>query len=85
MALAQNNVNMIFCRFGTTDSVVHESVELVCKAILSALHGIVKFPSTDEECGLMADHFARRNGENHMSKLFGFTYAMNTITCIHPT
>ena len=33
-------------RFGTTDSTVHESVDIVMNALSTRLHHLVKFPSS---------------------------------------
>lgn len=49
-------------RFGTCESVVHESVEMVVKAIIQELGDIIKFPETQEECRSIASKFKGRNG-----------------------
>lgn len=50
-------------RFGTTDSVVHESVGLVCKVICQCPRENVKFPQTEVEYEALAQKFAMRNGQ----------------------
>jgi hypothetical protein len=50
------------CRFGTTDSVVHESVDMVLNAIMKVLTSEVMFPSTLHKCKKIAAKFAVRNG-----------------------
>lgn len=50
------------CRFGTTDSVIHESIDMVLNAIMKTLKGEVKFPHTLKKCKKIAARFAERNG-----------------------
>lgn len=50
------------CRFGTSDSTVHESVDIVVSAIVEELANEVKFPTTEEECKLLSSEFQQRNG-----------------------
>lgn len=50
------------CRFGTTDSVIHESVEQTLQLLVDKLAHEVKFPATDMECKAVAARFQQKNG-----------------------
>ena len=50
------------CRFGTSDSVIHESVDMVLNAMSNEFASEDLFPHTDEQCEQVAAKFKRRNG-----------------------
>lgn len=49
-------------RFGTTESTIHESIEMVLDALAKELNNTVQFPTTEEECQKIASKFQQKNG-----------------------